>query len=166
MIILSIYRQYLLTMPTSTENAPTEPQQRLGFLLYRAGLAVSRGYERALKPIDVAPVEAGVLSALCYSGPNHVRGLARLLGVGRQTIVNTTKSLELRSFIVRKISGEDARLATFTIASAGKRKLKQVEIIAQTFDQELRLIVGANYEPVLIQKLAGIVDSPLLAYEV
>jgi DNA-binding MarR family transcriptional regulator len=153
-------------MPKQIENALTEPKQRLGFLLYRAGLAVSRGYERALKPIDVAPVEAGVLSALCYSGPNHVRGLARLLGVGRQTIVNTTKSLELQSLILRITSEEDARLTTFSIAPAGKRKLKQVEIIAQAFDQELRTIVGVNHEAVLIQKLASIVESPLLAYEV
>jgi DNA-binding MarR family transcriptional regulator len=153
-------------MPKQIENALTEPKQRLGFLLYRAGLAVSRGYERALKPIDVAPVEAGVLSALCYSGPNHVRGLARLLGVGRQTIVNTTKSLELQSLILRITSEEDARLTTFSIAPAGKRKLKQVEIIAQAFDQELRTIVGVNHEAVLIQKLASIVESPSLAYEV
>jgi DNA-binding MarR family transcriptional regulator len=152
-------------MPTTIKNATTEPKQRLGFLIYRAGLAVSRGYERALKPICVAPVEAGVLSALCYNGPNHIRGLARLIGVGRQTIVNTTKSLEVRHLILRAVAEEDSRLAIFTIATAGKRKLKQIEIIAQAFDQELRTIVGANHELVLIQKLAGIVDSPLLAYE-
>jgi DNA-binding MarR family transcriptional regulator len=152
-------------MPANVKDIKTEPKQRLGFLLYRAGLAVSRGYERALKPIGVAPVEAGVLSALCYSGPNHVRGLARLLGVGRQTIVNTTKSLEAQRFILRAVSEEDARLVSFSIAAAGKRRLKQIEIIAQTFDEELRVIVGEDSELVLIEHLARIVDSPLLAYE-
>jgi DNA-binding MarR family transcriptional regulator len=152
-------------MTKNDKNTKTEPKQRLGFLLYRAGLAVSRGYERALTPMGVAPVEAGVMSALCYSGPNHVRGLARLLGVGRQTIVNTTKSLEAQRLIFRSASDSDSRLATFSIATAGKRKLKKIEIIAQAFDQELRTIVGADHELALIEHLAAIVDSPLLAYE-
>jgi DNA-binding MarR family transcriptional regulator len=152
-------------MPTNINDIETAPKQRLGFLLYRAGLAVARGYERALKPIGVAPVEAGVLSALCYSGPNHVRGLARLLGVGRQTIVNTTKSLEAQRFILRAVSDEDARLVSFSIAAAGKKRLKKIEIIAQAFDEELRSIVGKDNETVLIEYLARVVDSPLLAYE-
>lgn len=152
-------------MPANVKDIKTEPKQRLGFLLYRAGLAVARGYERALKPIGVAPVEAGVLSALCYSGPNHVRRLARLLGVGRQTIVNTSKSLEAQRFILRAVSEEDARLVSFSITAAGKRRLKQIEIIAQAFDEKLRAIVQEDNELVLIEHLARIVDSPLLAYE-
>jgi DNA-binding MarR family transcriptional regulator len=152
-------------MPANVKDMKTEPKQRLGFLLYRTGLAVSRGYERALKPIGVTPVEAGVLSALCYNGPNHVRALARLLGVGRQTIVNTTKSLEVQRLIFRTNSEEDSRLATFSIGTAGKSKLSRIEVIAQAFDQELRTIVGADQELTLIQHLIKIVDSPLLAYE-
>jgi DNA-binding MarR family transcriptional regulator len=152
-----------MTSPSNLTEAA--PNQRLGFMLYRTGLAVSRGYERALKPIETSPVEAGVLSALSYSGPNHVRGLARMLGVGRQTIVNVTKTLEARKWIVRKASGEDARLALFSVAPAGRRRLESIEAIAQAFDHELRMIVGAGNEARLTQQLQQIVDSPLLAYE-
>jgi DNA-binding MarR family transcriptional regulator len=152
-------------MAASSLKSETAPNQRLGFMLYRAGLAISRGYERALKPIDVSPVESGVLSALCYSGPNHVRGLARLLGVGRQTIVNVTKTLENRKWIVRNTSSEDARLALFTIAPAGRRKLESIEEIARAFDRELRAIVGSANEERLTKQLLQIVESPLLAYE-
>jgi DNA-binding MarR family transcriptional regulator len=139
--------------------------QRLGFLIYRAGLAVSRGYERALKPLGVMPVEAGVLTALRHGGPNHVRGLARALGVGRQTIVNVTRALEERTWIGRSASEEDARLAVFTIAPAGRQKLNAIEKLASAFDAKLREVVGLEQEAGLIQQLQQIVEAQFLAHE-
>lgn len=139
--------------------------QRLGFLVYRAGLAVSRGYERALKPIGIMPVEAGVLGSLGYSGPNHVRGLARQLGVGRQTIVNVTRSLELRQWITRMLSEQDARLVVFRIEPQGQTLLAAVEKIAKAFDSKLGEIVGPPQDILLIAQLQQIVDAPFLAHE-
>jgi DNA-binding MarR family transcriptional regulator len=144
---------------------PGGNDQRLGFLIYRAGLAVSRGYERALKPIGVMPVEAGVLTALRHGGPNHVRGLARALGVGRQTIVNVTRALEERRWIARGASEEDARLAVFAIAPAGRLKLHAIETLASAFDAKLREIVGLEQEAGLIEHLRQIVEAQFLAHE-
>jgi DNA-binding MarR family transcriptional regulator len=141
------------------------PRERLGFMIYRSGLAVSRGFERALKPIETTPSEAGVLSALAYSGPNHVRGLARLLGLGRQTIVNVARRLEEQRLVERSASKEDARLSVFGITMAGRRKLSAVEKIATAFDEQLRTIVGSQREADLTQVLQRIVDAPFLAYE-
>jgi DNA-binding MarR family transcriptional regulator len=140
-------------------------QQRLGFLVYRAGLAVSRGYERALRPIGIMPVEAGVLGSLGYGGPNHVRGLARQLGVGRQTIVNVTRALEQRGWISRALSEQDARLVIFSIDPAGRAKLVSVEQIAQNFDGKLGDIVGPPQDILLMDQLQRIVDAPFLAHE-
>jgi DNA-binding MarR family transcriptional regulator len=147
-----------------TETA-LQHQQRLGFLVYRAGLAVSRGYERALKPIGIMPVEAGVLGSLGYDGPNHVRGLARQLGVGRQTIVNVTRVLEHRGWISRAPSEQDARLVIFSIDPLGRAKLVSVEQIAQTFDGKLGNIVRPPEDILLIDQLQRIVDAPFLAHE-
>lgn len=141
------------------------PRERLGFMIYRSGLAVSRGFERALSPIDTTPSEAGVLSALAYSGPNHVRALARLLGLGRQTIVNVTKRLEEQHLVERSLSKEDARLSVFAITVAGRHKLAAIEKIAAAFDEQLRVIVGPHREAELTQALQKIVDAPYLAYE-
>jgi DNA-binding MarR family transcriptional regulator len=139
--------------------------QRLGFMVYRAGLAISRGYERTLNPIGVMPVEAGVLGSLCYGGPNHVRGLARQLGVGRQTIVNVTRTLEQKKWIKRAASDDDARLAIFSISTGGIKKLGDIETLAQAFDAKLREIVGPSNEKAMIEHLGGIVDAPFLAHE-
>lgn len=144
---------------------PSAPDARLGFMLYRCGLAVARGFDRALKPIETTPSEAGVLSALAYSGPNHVRGLARMLGLGRQTMVNVTRRLDEAQFVVRVPSQQDARLSLFEITPTGRRKLGQIETIASAFDAELRAIVGAGREAELTPLLQRIVDAPFLAYE-
>jgi DNA-binding MarR family transcriptional regulator len=134
-------------------------------MIYRSGLAVSRGYERALAPIGSTPSEAGVLSALAYSGPNHVRGLGRELGLGRQTIVNVTKRLEDLQLVARSSSAEDARRSMLGITLAGLEKLALVETIARDFDEQLRAVVGPEREADLTQALRRIVDAPFLAYE-
>ena len=134
-------------------------------MIHRCGLAVARGYERALQPIEMSPVETGVLMAVAYSGPNHVRGLARLLGVGRQTIVNTTKRLQAVGLLAASSNENDARLLQFSITRLGRRKLVQVEQIASHFDQQLRELVGQQNEADMVQKLQHIAEAPFLAYE-
>ena len=153
-------------MPKKNRQMPAiqPPDARLGFMLYRCGLAVSRGYERALKPIQTAPAEAGVLSALAYRGPNHVRGLARMLGLGRQTIVNVTRRLEAAKLLQNSHSDEDGRLLVFCITQEGQRKLSQIENIATAFDLQLREIVGTAHGSEMTKQLQRIVDAPFLAY--
>ncbi len=136
------------------------PESRLGFLLYRAGLAISRGYERALQPLTATPVEAGVLSVLAYEGPNHVRALGRKLGLGRQTIVNVAKSLVEAGLVERVASEADARLNLLTITKTGRSRLARIEQIATRFDQELRDVVGLEGERHMIEKLQKILVSP------
>jgi DNA-binding MarR family transcriptional regulator len=126
---------------------------------------VARGYERALKPIGVMPVEAGLLTSLHHGGPNHVRGLARQLGVGRQTIVNVTRALQQRGWIERKTSSDDGRLALFSITSAGKTRLSEVEMLATAFDGQLREVVGQEREAILVQHLQRILAASFLAHE-
>jgi MarR family transcriptional regulator, organic hydroperoxide resistance regulator len=146
-------------------NEPSANEQRLGFMIYRAGLAIARGYERVLSPIKVVPVESGVLGSLCYRGPNHVRGLARQLGVGRQTIVNVTKSLESKGWISRALSANDARLVMFSISQSGRKKMQSIEAISTEFDTRLSEIVGKSNEHKMIQLLRDIVSSPFLGHQ-
>jgi DNA-binding MarR family transcriptional regulator len=85
--------------------------------------------------------------------------------VGRQTIVNVTRALEERTWIERSASEEDARLAVFTIAPAGRQKLNAIEKLASAFDAKLREVVGLEQEAGLIQQLRQIVEAQFLAHE-
>jgi DNA-binding MarR family transcriptional regulator len=150
--------------PDDPDHAPP-PEGRLGFMLYRAGLAVSRGYERALAPIAVSPTEAGVLTTLIYAGPAHVRGLARQLGLGRQTIVNVTRSLESAGLVKRSASPDDARLALFSITAKGRTRFASIERIARAFDAELSALVDAKSERTLLVQLQRVIDAPMFVHE-
>ena len=108
--------------------------------------------------------EAGVLSALAFSRPNHVHGLGRELGLGRQTIVNVTKRLKDLSCVERSSSIEDARSTVFAIPEAGQRKLDEVEGIAPAFEAQLRNEEGGDQETNLTPALRRIVEAPFLAY--
>lgn len=141
------------------------PSERLGFVLYRSGLAIARGYERALEPVNMMPTESGVLMTLAYQGPNHVRGMARLLGVGRQTIVNVTKRLEKVGLVTRSASTDDSRIAQFSITVDGRKKLLEIEDIAERFDIRLRAITGKENEALIVEALQRLLGAAFLDYE-
>ena len=151
-----------INSPEGTERPPSE---RLGFLLYRSGLAIARGYERALGPTKIMPTESGVLMTLAYQGPNHVRGMARFLGVGRQTVVNVTRRLEMAGLVARSASARDSRVAQFTITSLGRQKLLEIEDLAERFDARLRAIVGEENEALIVRTLHDLLEATFLAYE-
>lgn len=141
------------------DKAPT-PEHRLGFLLYRAGLAVEHAYALALRPLGVAPAEAGLLSSLAYAGPAHVRALGRSLGLGRQTVVNLTRKLAADGLVVSSASPDDARLTLFAITDAGRARLGEIEAVATAFDRRLRAAIDGATEPTLVEQLQRIVAAP------
>ncbi len=121
-----------------------DPQDRVGFLIYRAGLHVARAYEERMRPAGFAPVEVGVLTLLASRGALHVRAVGRALGVSRQTAVNVTRDLERRGLVTRETPPEDRRALVVAIAPAGRDALARAEAIAQGYDAELAAAIGAE----------------------
>jgi DNA-binding MarR family transcriptional regulator len=147
------------------EISPPAPEARVGFLIYRAGLAVARGYERALAPLGMTPAEAGVLSALAYSGPAHVRELARRLGIGRQSAVNVTKALLAQGQIARIDGGADARLVVYGITPKGQERLAASEGTIGAFDRAVSEILGPDIVPTVSASLHRLVTAETLAHD-
>lgn len=147
------------------DDLASPPQSRLGFLLYRAGLAVARGYERALAPIGASPVETGILSALAYDGPAHLRALARQLGLGRQTVVNATRALGARGWIATAADAQDGRLSILSVTPSGREHLARCEEVIAAFDAMLRGLVGEAAEQAMLEPLRRILDAPQLAHD-
>ena len=94
----------------STAEMPVGPlAERLGFLLYRVGILVSRTYEARMRPLGFAPAEVGLMTYLAGRGPDHVRAVSRAIGVSPQTVVNLARSLESRGLMRRDASPSDQR---------------------------------------------------------
>lgn len=147
-------------MPRDHDPAPITPStQRLGFLLYRVGLMVSRVYEARMRPLGFAPAEVGLLTYLASEGADHVRAIARSLGVSPQTVVNLTRSLEKRGLVSREASSSDQRAITVRLTQPGRRALARADALAKELDAELAETVGFASVNGMMQGLSALLAS-------
>lgn len=147
-------------MPRDHDRAAITPStQRLGFLLYRVGLMVSRVYEVRMRPLGFAPAEVGLLTYLASEGADHVRAIARSLGVSPQTVVNLTRSLENRGLVSREASSSDQRAIMVGLTQAGRRALARADVLAKELDTELAQIVGPASVGGMMQGLSALLAS-------
>ena len=111
--------------------------QRLGFALFRIGLEVARAYEAELAPLGLRHEHAGVLLAIGYDGPMHIRALGRHLGANRQTIVNAVDALQARGAVERTSDPTDARVVLVRLTRNGRSLLRKVEDASARMDARL-----------------------------
>jgi DNA-binding MarR family transcriptional regulator len=139
------------------------PEHRLGFLLYRVGLAIQRAYEAGTAERGLKPSEAGILSSLAADGAQHVRGLGRRLGMGRQTVVNVSEALAARGLIDKRPDPDDARAVVLTITPAGQAALAASLAATDAFEAALAAPLGPERAAALQRDLSVLLASRLLA---
>lgn len=150
-------------MPDPSFDSMAAPEARIGFLLYRVGLAVSRSFERRLKPLDAKPVQTGVLNVLAAKGPESVRGLGRALGVNRQTIVNVSDELAARGWLTKRVDAGDRRAVTIAITAKGRAALAELDKVAVAFERDLARILPVTRLKPLFEDLRALAESDLLS---
>lgn len=126
--------------PPRTRFRP--PSERIGFLLYRAGLAVGREYERTISGLGFSPTEVGLMTHVAAHGPDHVRSIARVLGVSAQTVLNQARGLEQSGLLVRTEAPSDRRLVVLELTDEGRRALSNIDVAANTFDVAIAGLLG------------------------
>ncbi len=129
-------------MTKSASQTIAPPGQRIGFLIYRAGVLVARAYEARMRPLGFAPAEIGLMTYLASHGTDHVRAVARSIGVSPQTVVNLTRGLEQRGFVARAPSPSDQRTVLLTLTVEGRAALEEADTAAQAFDAEVAAVLG------------------------
>lgn len=87
-----------------------------------------------MAPLGVRPDHAGILTSIAYEGPLHIRALARLLGINRQSIVNAVDYLESEGAVERQQQSSDGRVVLVAITMAGRLLLSKIEQIALSYD--------------------------------
>jgi DNA-binding MarR family transcriptional regulator len=141
---------------------PHRPGNRLGFALYRVGREIARSYQLALSPLGVRPDHAGILTAIAYEGPLHIRALSRLLGINRQSIVNAVDELEREGAVERQPHPVDTRVVMVAITRAGKAKLRRIEEIATDYDARLDSIGTPAQRRATLEYLHNLAQSGIL----
>jgi DNA-binding MarR family transcriptional regulator len=89
----------------------------------RHARAITRLFERKLRPHGLRATQFSVLAALALKGPTPVKELAETLGLERTTLTRIGAVLE-RNGWVSAAQSEDARQRPFRLTRAGRRKLE------------------------------------------
>lgn len=139
------------------------PEQRIAFVLYRVGKEIARSYERRLAPLGLRPEHVGILTAIAAGGPMHVRGLSRLLGINRQTVVNAVNHLESQRTVTKIINPSDSRQVLVGISSKGLTVLAKVEddVVAR-YDASVESIGTVAERTAVLSYLAKLAKSDVL----
>ena len=152
---------FLAAWQTNENAAVPLPMDRIGFLIYRAGLLVSRAYEERMRPLGFSPGEVGLMTYLASYGAAHVRAVSRSIGVSPQTVVNLTRSLENRGLVKRESSPSDQRAVLVELTPKGRAGLAQADAVAAAFDTEIADTVGPSAAAAIMQGLTSILSAPL-----
>ncbi len=111
------------------------------FYLRRAARAISRDYDRALKPVGLKATQFTVLSVTAQTGPVSITELAATLGMERTSLTRNLRPLEQRALLERSEEGwKRTRLVELT--EAGRALLAQAIPLWQQAQQEMSERMG------------------------
>jgi DNA-binding MarR family transcriptional regulator len=96
-----------------------ETMQCLGFASRRAARAITRHFDRELRPHSLRATQFSILAMLSLRGPTPITELAKELGVERTTLSRNLDLIEAKGWI-RIRPGEDARSRFVEVTPKGK----------------------------------------------
>jgi DNA-binding MarR family transcriptional regulator len=88
----------------------------------RAARAITRAFDRQLRPHGIRTTQFSVLAMLALKGPQSIGDLADLLGTDRTTLTRNLALLEGQS-LVRIRQGDDARARIVALEPKGRSAL-------------------------------------------
>lgn len=108
----------------------------------KAARAITRTYDRHLRPHRIRATQFSLLAMLELKGPQSIGALAQALGADRTTLTRNLALIEQQA-LVRTRQGEDARERIVAIAPAGRSTLARAFPAWRKAQAELTSAVGA-----------------------
>jgi DNA-binding MarR family transcriptional regulator len=107
----------------------------------RAARAITREFDRGLRPHGLRATQFTLLSALALRGATRVGDLAALLGLERTTLTRNLAVVEAEG-LVQAVSGSDRRERLYGISAHGRRSLQRAYPTWQKIQQCLTAQLG------------------------
>ncbi|MGH7553876.1 MAG: MarR family winged helix-turn-helix transcriptional regulator [Longimicrobiales bacterium] len=108
----------------------------------KAARAITRAYERELRPYGLRATQFSLLVMLELKGPQPLGALARALGAERTTLTRNLALIERQSLVETR-PGEDARERILAITPSGRRTLQKALPAWRKAQAELTSTIGA-----------------------
>lgn len=124
----------------------------------KAARAVTRAYDKALRPSGLRVTQFSILGAAGVSGGAPLGKLANMLGMERTTLTRNLQLIEREGLIT--VVNVDGRTRNVVLTATGNRRLAQALPLWEDAQNELRRKLGARDWAAIqgaLTTLAGIV---------
>ena len=91
----------------------------------RAGRALARTFDEALRPVGLTNGQFSLLMALNRSQPARIADVAAVLAMDRTTLTASLKPLERQGLIEIAVDRQDRRARLLTLTEAGRERLEE-----------------------------------------
>jgi DNA-binding MarR family transcriptional regulator len=110
----------------------------------KAARAITRAYDRHLRPHGLRATQFSLLAMLELKGDQPLGALAHALGTERTTLTRNLALIE-REGLIETRAGEDARERILAITPSGRRTLQKALPAWRTAQAELTASIGAPH---------------------
>jgi DNA-binding MarR family transcriptional regulator len=107
-------------MPTSNADT-TACRDCLCLASRRASRAITRAFDRRLRPHGIRTTQFSILVQLMEGGPSTIGDLAEALGIERTTLSRNLDVIEAHGWVTVGIDNDDARSRVVAVTRAGRR---------------------------------------------
>jgi DNA-binding MarR family transcriptional regulator len=153
----------LTSTPNATKISMGPLNQRLGYVLRRAQLAVFADFFDAFAVHSIRPAQYSVLTIIASNPGLSQSQVAEVLGIKKPNFVTMIQSLEKGGLVQRTATLNDKRSNALSLTDQGEILVSKLEQIADRHEETIRKRLGegsynAMYEPLL--KLGKMNESP------
>jgi DNA-binding MarR family transcriptional regulator len=140
-----------------TEASPPVNLGRLrglaGYLIRQAQLWVFQDFNETLTPLDIRPVQYGILAVVRENPGLSQMALSQVLGIVRSGVVPLLDSLESRGLLKRAAHASDRRSHALFLTAEGDLLLDRADALVQQHEKRLSQKVGSRGYKQLIEIL-------------
>jgi DNA-binding MarR family transcriptional regulator len=131
-----------------------ELNERIGYLLRRAQLAVFNDFFQTFSDFGISPAQYSILTVIARNPGLSQTEVADALGIKKTNFVAMIKELEKRGLVLRTAMPTDKRSFALTLSLSGASHLAKLHGAAQEHESRVRASFGADHYAALMDPLS------------
>jgi DNA-binding MarR family transcriptional regulator len=136
-----------------------ELNERIGYLLRRAQLAVFSDFFQTFSDFGISPAQYSILTVIGRNPGLSQTEVADALGIKKTNFVAVIKELERRGTVLRTAMPTDKRSFALTLTPPGRSLLSKLHAAAQDHENRIRSVFGADQYAALMGPLHRLARS-------
>jgi DNA-binding MarR family transcriptional regulator len=130
-----------------------ELNERIGYLLRRAQLAVFSDFFQTFSDFGISPAQYSILTVIGRNPGLSQTEVADALGIKKTNFVAVIKDLEKRGTVLRTAMPTDKRSFALTLPPSGLSLLTKLHAAALEHENRIRALFGADHYAALMDPL-------------